>query len=229
MPRQPRQNLISRSQVFHVINRGILRQEIFHDDDDVFCFLNIIKRYKEKANFKVYHWCIMPNHYHLLIELCEGLLLSKVIGACQQIYASYYHRKYSTAGKLFQNRFKSQAIEKDTYLLSCARYIELNPVRAGLVEYPWEWKWSSVLYYALRLKDEIISINEEFKDFYTDAGKYKEWLLDRQQSESEENVFKSSINIIGCDNFRKRHSLYNGHAILIKRGRPKRNNSIVSI
>ena len=168
MPRLSRQNLINQSQVFHVINRGILRQEIFHDNNDVSIFLNIIKRYTEKANFKVYHWCIMPNHYHLLLEFSDGHFLSKAIGASQQIYASYYHRKYSTAGKLFQNRFKSQAIEKDSYLLSCGRYIELNPVRAALTRYPWEWKWSSAPYYVLQAKDEIISVNEEFKDFYAD-------------------------------------------------------------
>lgn len=229
MPRQSRRNLISQSQVFHVINRGVLRQKIFHDDSDVSRFLNIIKSYKEKIDFSICHWCIMPNHYHLLLEFSDGLFLSKVIGACQQIYATYYHRKYLTAGKLFQNRFKSQDIEKDSYLLSCGRYIEMNPVRASLVECPWEWKWSSAAYYALKLKDGLVSTNEEFKDFYADAHKYREWLLDRGRSELEAKIFRSSINIIGSDDFRKRHSLNNGHAMLIKRGRPKKNNSILTL
>lgn len=228
MPRLSRQNIINQSQVFHAINRGILRQEIFHDEQDIFNFLNILKRYKEKAGFKVYHWCIMPNHYHLLLEFQDGNLLSKIIGACQQVYASFYHRKYSTAGKLFQNRFKSQAIEKDSYFLSCGRYIELNPVRAALVKYPWEWKWSSAAYYALRQKDDIVSVNEEFRDFYSDMNKYKEWLLERKSSETEAKVFKSSINIVGSDHFRKRHSLYNGHAISIRRGRPRKENAVAT-
>ena len=229
MSRQSRQNLINQSQVFHVINRGILRQEIFHDDNDVFYFPAAIKRYKARVDFKVYHWCVMPNHYHLRLEFSEGYLISKVIGACQQIYAFYYHKKYSTAGRLFQNRFKSQAIEKDAYLLSCGRYIELNPLRAKLVKNPWDWKWSSALYYALKLKDELVSVNEEFKDFYTDANKYKEWLIERGRSEAEGKIFKSSIQIIGCDVFRKRHSIENGHAILKKRGRPRENNSATTI
>lgn len=206
-----------------------MRQEIFHDDKDVSAFFSIIKRYKQKSDFKVYHWCVMPNHYHLLLEFSNGNFLSKTIGALQQIYASYYHRKYSTAGKLFQNRFKSQAIEKDSYLLSCGRYIELNPVRAALAKYPWEWKWSSAPYYAHQAKDEIISVNEEFKDFYANMDKYKEWLLEREASETETEIFKSSINAIGSDDFRKRHSLDNGHAMLRKRGRPKKINSNITI
>ena len=82
MPRISRKNSISQSQIFHIINRGILRQEIFHDDQDVFNFLNLLGRYKEKFGFKVYHWCVMPNHYHLLIEFLDGRLLSKSVGAC---------------------------------------------------------------------------------------------------------------------------------------------------
>lgn len=206
-----------------------MRQEIFHDDKDVSAFLNIIKRYKQKSDFRVYHWCVMPNHYHLLLQFSNGNFLSKTIGALQQIYASYYHKKYSTAGKLFQNRFKSQAIEKDSYLLSCGRYIELNPVRAALTKYPWEWRWSSAPYYVHQAKDEIISVNEEFKDFYANMNKYKEWLLEREASETEAEIFKSSINAIGSADFRKRHSLDNGHAMLRKRGRPKKINPNITI
>lgn len=222
MPRLSRQNIINQSQVFHVVNRGVLRQEIFHDDKDVFNFISIIKRYKERADFKVYHWCVMPNHYHLLLEFSDGNFLSKIIGACQQIYASYYHKKYLTAGRLFQNRFKSQAIEKSSYLLSCGRYIELNPVRAALAKYPWEWGWSSAAYYVHKMKDDIICANEEFKDFYADVDKYKNWLLNGISSEAEIKVFRSSVNILGDVSFRKRHSIHNGHAMLIKRGRPSK-------
>lgn len=222
MPRIPRQNTISQAQIFHIVNRGILRQEIFHDSQDVSHFLDIICRYKKKFDFGVYHWCIMPNHYHLLAEFSDGKLLSKSIGACQQIYVSYYHRKYKTAGKLFQNRFKSQAIEMQDYLLACGRYIELNPVRAALVRVPWEWDWSSAPYYVLQKKDKIVSINSEFKEFYADVNRYKEWLQDTARGQTEEDIFRSSSSIIGSDIFRKQHVVQNGHAMRRKRGRPRK-------
>jgi putative transposase len=221
MPRISREKIISHSQVFHVINRGILRQQIFHDDQDVSCFLNIIRRYKEKVGFEVYHWCIMPNHYHMLMEFPDGLFLSKVIGACQQIYAIMYHRKYSTAGRLFQNRFKSQAVEKQKYLFSCGRYIERNPVRAGLSKHPWEWKWSSAAYYVFGKKDPITSTNAEFNDFYSDKGQYKEWLSDVERSQEDVKIFFSSACVIGSDSFQKSHIIQNGHAIIRKHGRTR--------
>lgn len=222
MPRISRKNSISQSQIFHIINRGILRQEIFHDNQDVSNFLNLLGRYKEKFNFKVYHWCVMPNHYHLLIEFLDGRLLSKSVGACQQLYAAYYHRKYKTAGKLFQNRFKSQAIEAQDYLLACGRYIECNPVRAGLVKVPWEWAWSSASCYVLQKRDKITSINAEFKEFYLNVKAYKEWLQEVSRSQAEEDVFRSSSNIIGCDLFKKHHVMTNGHAFVRKCGRRRK-------
>ncbi|MBU1262841.1 transposase, partial [bacterium] len=116
-----------------MINRGVIRQTIFHDEEDMKRFISLIKRYQEKFSFKVYHWCLMNNHYHLLIELANSKDLNKIMGAIQQIYAVYHHKRYQTAGQLFQSRFKSQAIEKSNYLLACGRYIERNPLRANLV------------------------------------------------------------------------------------------------
>lgn len=220
MPRIPRRNVISQTQIFHVINRGILRQEIFHDDQDVSYFLDTLCRYKEKFDFEMYHWCVMPNHYHLLAKFVDGTLLSKIIGACQQIYVKYYHRKYETAGKLFQNRFKSQAIEMQSYLLACGRYIELNPVRASLVKDAWEWPWSSASYYVLQKKDKLTSVNTEFKEFYLNIDTYKQSLKDVASAQKQDNIFRSSLSIIGSDIFRKQHIVQNGHSLLRKRGRP---------
>jgi putative transposase len=96
------------------------------------------------------------------MELVNSKDLNKIIGAIQQIHTRYYHKRYQTAGQLFQSRFKSQAIENSNYLLSCGRYIELNPKRANLVQIPWEWRWSSAQYYALGQKDEITEDDPEW-------------------------------------------------------------------
>jgi len=220
MPRIARKHQIESSCIFHLLNRGILRQVIFHDDSDISYFLNILKNYKQKSHFLVYHWCIMPNHYHLVAEFFQPLLISKIIGACQQIYVLYYHRKYKTAGRLFQNRFKSQAIEKKQYLLACGRYVELNPVRAKLVESAWAWKWSSARFYVNNEIDSIISPDPEWQE--TPSLIYKQWLLDAHMVDAEQKMFASSQNIIGSQSFRKSLVVEGGHARPKQKGRPKK-------
>jgi REP element-mobilizing transposase RayT len=223
MSRHARSYQLSNTQIYHVLNRGILRQTIFHEDEDMAYFINVIKRYRCKVSFEVYHWCIMPNHYHIIAEFLNGHLLSKVIGACQQIYALYYHRKYQTAGRLFQNRFKSQAIEKETYLLACGRYVELNPLRAGLVGQPWDWKWSSAQYYIFDKNDGLTAADPIWKSqAQNEPDSYKKWLLDTKDIDKETELFKGSLSIIGSSEFTKKHIIQNGHAILKKKGRPRK-------
>ena len=220
MPRIARQHQIENSCIFHVINRGILRQTIFHDDSDVSNFLEIAKKYKQKTGFLLYHWCIMPNHYHLVAEFFQPSLISKTIGACQQIYSLYYHRKYQTAGRLFQNRFKSQAIQKEQYLLACGRYAELNPVRAKLADYAWDWKWSSAKFYVNNEPDGITTPDPEWKE--QPPLIYKQWLLDKHTSDAEQKIFSGSQSIIGNQSFRKSLIVKAGHAMPKPRGRPRK-------
>lgn len=210
MPRLARQYQTEKSFIFHLLNRGILCQTIFHDDEDAAYFLQQIKRYKERNSFLVYHWCLMPNHYHLVAEFFQPRLISKVIGACQQIYARYYHRKYHTAGKLFQNRFKSQAIEKQTYLLACGRYVELNPVRARLVKQAWDWKWSSARFYVQYGDDCITSPDPEWQG--ENPRMYQQWLSDTHAAQLEQAIFVSNAGVIGKNEFKK--------GVVVKAGLP---------
>lgn len=122
--------------------RGANRQEIFHDEEDCGRFLETIKRYKKESELGVYGWCLMGNHVHLLLQ--EGkeelAVTMKRIGVS---YAAYYNWKYKTTGHLFQDRYKSENIENDESLLAVIRYIHQNPVKAGIVPKPADWKWSS--------------------------------------------------------------------------------------
>jgi putative transposase len=144
MPRRARKK--SNSGVYHVIVRGANRQEIFHEEEDRIKFLNTLLKYTRKSCMKMYAWCLMGNHVHLLIK--EGSecisLVMKRIGVS---YANYYNFKYNTNGHLFQDRFKSENVETVNYLLTVTRYIHQNPVKAGIVYHPDEWKWSSCLGY----------------------------------------------------------------------------------
>jgi len=140
MPRKAR--VKSNNGIYHIMLRGANRQEIFHDDEDCIKFLNIIEKYKRKSEIKVYAWCLMSNHVHLLIK--EGnepiSVTMKRIGVS---FVWYYNWKYSTTGHLFQDRFKSENVETYKYLLTVIRYIHQNPVKAGIVNSADEWRWSS--------------------------------------------------------------------------------------
>ncbi|MGJ7920845.1 REP-associated tyrosine transposase [Neobacillus sp. LXY-4] len=140
MPREARRK--SRTGIYHVIIRGANRQEIFHDDEDCFKFLDIIGKYKTKSEMNVYAWCLMNNHVHLLLkEGSEDLSITmKRIGVS---FVYYYNLKYRTTGHLFQDRYKSENVETNQYLFRVIRYIHQNPLKAGMVGRVHEWRWSS--------------------------------------------------------------------------------------
>jgi REP element-mobilizing transposase RayT len=169
----------SETGIYHIMLRGANKQEIFHDEEDRFRFIGTIKKCKKEVEFLVYGWCLMDNHVHLLIE--EGIedisITMKRIGVS---YVWYYNQKYKTTGHLFQDRFRSEAVETDDYLLGVLRYIHQNPVKAGYVKKSDEWKWSSYSEYVnnttLYELTDCIYILDMFADFRNTAIKrFKEF------------------------------------------------------
>jgi len=140
MPRKAREK--SENGIYHIILRGNGRQEIFHDDEDFIRFIETLDRYKTETKMKVHGWCLMNNHIHLLLEKGEEEL-STTMKRIEVSFVWFYNRKYETTGHLFQDRFKSEIIDSDKYLMTVIRYIHQNPVKVGLVENPDDWKWSS--------------------------------------------------------------------------------------
>ncbi|NPV28976.1 MAG: transposase [Firmicutes bacterium] len=140
MPRTAREK--SRTGIYHVIVRGINRQEIFHDAEDNQRYLEILERITRETGSAVLGYCLMGNHLHLLIQ--EGhesiSVFMKRLGTS---YALWYNRKYDRTGHVFQDRFKSESVENDAYLLTVIRYIHQNPVKAGIVERAQDFQWSS--------------------------------------------------------------------------------------
>ena len=131
--------------LYHITSRGIDRRSIFLDDSDRMVFLKTISLIVERYHCEVHSYCLMNNHYHLLVETPKGNL-SKLMMQLNSIYAQYFNIKNKRVGPLFQGRFNSILIERDQYLLEVSRYIVLNPVRAGIVKEPGEWRWSNYLY-----------------------------------------------------------------------------------
>ncbi|MCL5421595.1 MAG: transposase [Nitrospirae bacterium] len=138
----PRTARVSPSEhVYHVLTRGNNRQDVFEDEEDFRKYLELLFRYKEKYKFRLYHYALMTNHVHLVIEPSGGGgSLSEIMKGINLTYARHYKRKYNNTGHFWQDRYKSIIISKDDYLLACGSYVELNPVRAKIVEDPKEYK-----------------------------------------------------------------------------------------
>ncbi len=140
MPRRARQK--SKTNIYHIMVRGINRQNIFVDDEDNEKFLDTLNRYRAKTAYEIYAYCLMGNHIHLLIK--EGNeSLSNTMRRIGASYVYWYNWQYDRKGHLFQDRYKSEPVEEDTYFLTCLRYIHQNPLQAGLVDNIELYKWSS--------------------------------------------------------------------------------------
>ncbi|WP_227394360.1 transposase [Jeotgalibacillus aurantiacus] len=140
MPRKPRKK--SSTGMYHVMLRGINYQWIFHDEQDRRKFLEILVKGKLDKGFKLYAWCLMDNHVHLVLEEGE-LTVSRLIQRIACSYAMYYNWKYQASGPVFYDRFRSETVESIRYLFTVIRYVHQNPVKANLVKRPSEWDWSS--------------------------------------------------------------------------------------
>lgn len=141
MPR-PTRRFISNG-IYHILNRGNGRQRVFHKDRDYLAFLKLLDETKQQYRIDLYAYCLMPNHFHLLLKPLEGEELSPAMQWFMTTHVRRYHQHYQSSGHLWQGRFKSFDVSGDEYFLTVARYIEGNPVRAGLVESAANWVWSS--------------------------------------------------------------------------------------
>jgi len=140
MPRVAREK--SSTGVYHVILRGHNQQPIFKEEEDARRFLHILEKYQKSGDYLVFAYCLMANHVHLLIkeEQAELGTIMKRIGVS---FVYWYNQKYERCGNLFQDRFRSEAVEDEQYFLTVLRYIHQNPVKAGLVEELASYNWTS--------------------------------------------------------------------------------------
>jgi len=219
MARIPRKHQVQDSLTYHIFNRGNAKLDVFHDDSDFKYFLWLLKRFKDENKLQIFHWVLMSNHFHLSIIINAPDKLSKCIGILQQSYVQYHHRKWNSAGRLWQGRFKSQAIQKERYLYECGRYVERNPMRAGIVDYPWDYKWSSCSVYVHNKPDSITTLDPAYESFGKDiterANAYKNWLM-----KGEDTIFNNMDAPVGDKDFIHRLMLKSGRRLLRKRGRP---------
>jgi len=223
MPSKSRKDQLKDSLVYHLLNRGNGRKDVYHSIEDYQYFITLLKKYSDRYKGKIYHWVLMSNHYHFLIEIQEPEMLSRMMAGLSRAYAHYYHRRYNWSGYLWQGRFRSQAIEKEQYLLACGRYIERNPVKAKIVDEAEMYIYSSARYYINGIEDGITTEDPYFEflsgslDKVERRQRYREFL--RESNEEEEKLFRGAEFSQGGEYFLSRLIREKGRVIPRRRGR----------
>jgi len=199
--------------LYHVMVRGNNGENVLSEEVRKIKYLDIIAQYKRKLGFKLYAYCIMDNHAHLLAEVSDTPL-SKIMQGIQQVYTQWYNRKNKRTGHVFQQRYKALLCDRENYLLELLRYIHNNPVRANLSE-GINYKWSSHIYYIGKEKGNIIDSDKilsmfsssnkmalkqylyfmELEDIeieYEDPGKFH---AVKELEEKEDKIQNNKVNI----------------------------------
>lgn len=186
MSRQQRDR--SSTGAYHVMLRGINRSDIFLEDDDKAVFLNTLLLKKKKGEYSLHAYCLMDNHVHLLIQEKEDDI-ARIMKRIGITYVSYFNKKYHRIGTLFQDRYKSEKVEDDKYLLTVMRYIHNNPVVAGLVKKPGAYKWSSYNNYLTQEKGIMVTDTELILGmFASNSESAKEGFLELMEQKDDVRI-----------------------------------------
>ena len=162
MPRKPRFVLPGEPQ--HVIIRGVNREPIFYTEADYHYYLSKLKEATSKHGCACHAYVLMTNHVHLLLTPETECSISKAIQVLGRYYVQYFNYTYGRTGTLWEGRYKSTLVDSEQYLLTCYRYIELNPVRAQMVEHPSEYPWSSYQHNAVGREDALITAHYKYEE-----------------------------------------------------------------
>jgi len=222
MPRRGR--LIPQDGAMHIMCRGNNKQNIYNQDNDKLYYYSLLLNLKEENKIDINHYCLMNNHNHLIVWLNSQSTLSKFMKQVDLSYFHYYKKSYGYCGHFWQDRFKSSIIDKDTYLVQCGKYIELNPVRTGIVKLPEEYPFSSYRYYSKGLYDSIMTQSPAYMEISDieeiRRKRYTEFVV-------ESNLINSQILagqlFIGSSEFIKRSEQhFNIKNVKLSKGRPKK-------
>jgi putative transposase len=214
--------LIPVDAAIHVVNRGNNRQYILSSDEDKKHYCCLLRELKEENKITIFHYCLMDNHPHLILWLNNESKISKFMKQLNLCYFNYYRKKYGYSGHLWEGRFKSNIIDTDSYLLQCGKYIELNPVRAGIVDSPEKYRFSSFRHYAIGGSDPIVTSSPAYLGMADSPEKrrkqYIEFVVDSSIINKE--VLNRQL-FVGSEIFiRELQECYQIRNTRLKRGRP---------
>jgi len=221
MARLPRFVLPGQPQ--HVIQRGNNRQDIFQTDADYQFYLEKLTDAAKKYQCDIHAYVLMTNHVHLIVTPHTEDGMGKMMQMLGRYYVQYYNHNYQRTGTLWEGRYKATLIDTECYLLTCMRYIELNPVRAeDMVSHPSEYPWSSYACNALGQYDELVTGHREYKKLgKTDAERqsaYRQLFRSRIPEMTLEAIREATNKawVLGSDKFKKRMGKKLGRSVASK-------------
>lgn len=227
MPRKPR--FFLPGVPAHIVQRGHNRQAIFFDDSDYLVYLSLLENAAQQYECAIHAYVLMTNHVHILATPSEKDSISRMMQAIGRRYVPYINHEYARSGTLWEGRYKASLISEESYLFACMRYIELNPVRAGIVEAPADYTWTSYHANAFGKEDPLVTRHV----LYQSLGKN-----DAARSQAYRELFRDHINRVllheirsalqtgtplGSDRFRKGIEVTLGTKVgQVNRGRPRK-------
>jgi putative transposase len=213
----------------HIIQRGNNREPIFADRRDYLYYLDCLKKATECHGLYIHAYVLMTNHMHVLATPEKEESIPKVMQSLGRQYVQYFNFTYQRTGTLWEGRYRATMIDTEKYLLSCYRYIELNPVRAGMVVYPSEYQWSSYRCNAMGEKDTLIISHPKYLELGKDDQERQSCyrvLFQEPLAEKHLNDIREATNkawVLGDDYFKKKiQALTERRVERLSRGRPKR-------
>jgi len=179
---------------YHIIMRGNNKRAIFHSDEDYKRYFSTVYRYKKKFGFKLFAFCLMNNHVHLLIQVSAKGSISQIMQAVTISHTRHYHTKYKTNGHIWQGRFRSPIVSDDDYLLTAMVYIEKNPVKAGIVTAIGDYKWSS---YQFNIRDKSsFLIDREDNRVFLNLGNTQTQRIQNYKQEVNQKITKDKLEAL---------------------------------
>ncbi|MTI80455.1 MAG: transposase [Firmicutes bacterium] len=190
----------SKTGIYHIMLRGINRQIIFEDAEDNKKFLemlNFYKQYKESHRYNVYGYCLMSNHVHILLQEVDDDIATAIKRICAS-YVYWYNTKYDRCGHLFQERFKSEVVESESYFVTVLRYIHQNPIKARLVKRIKDYPWSSYNEYVIKV--DIINTDLGLNIFSSGREKGIELFINYHEEDNSDKCLDYETFIKLTDN-----------------------------
>ena len=216
----------------HVIQRGNNRQACFGSEEDFAAYAHWLEEYSRKFRVAIHAWVFMTNHVHLLLTAETENGVSRLMQTLGRSYVRYFNHTYRRSGTLWEGRFKSCVVEAESYLLTCQRYIELNPVRAGMVEAPGQYAWSSFSANGLGKKVKLWTPHSVYKRLGGTAAERAEAYRGLFRGHLDTSIIKQIRKasnqgmVLGSERFKQEVEQLSGRRVVaLKRGpKPRRGN-----
>jgi putative transposase len=227
MPRKPR--FFLPGVPAHIVQRGNNRQPIFFDDCDYRAYLHWLKEASERWSCRIHAYVLMTNHVHLLLTPDDTQGISRTMQYLGRRYVPYINHTYQRSGTLWEGRFKASLVQTEAYLLTCCTYIELNPVRAGMVSHPGQYRWSSYVHNAYGETNTLITEHTEYLRLASsDQARreaYRAFFTREPHAETLQNIRDclQTGTPLGSDRFRQHIEATLGKCVgRTRRGRPQK-------